>query len=66
MAIVRIKEIIGVSPHSFDDALKQAIERITQKEGVTGVKIINWSLDIKEGRVVAYKVNLKYAYTKEE
>ena len=63
MAIVKIKEIIGTSPTSFEEALKNAIDHIiVQKQNVTGAKVIGQTVEIKEGKIVEYKVNLKVAY----
>lgn len=63
MALIKIKELIGTSSKSFDDALKQAINQACeQKKNVTGAKIVRQTVEIKDGQVVEYKVNLKIAY----
>jgi len=63
MAIIKIKEIIGTSPQSFEDALSKAIEHIcSQKKNVTGAKIVSQTVEIKDGKIVEYKVNVKVAY----
>jgi len=63
MAVVKVKELIGTSPNSFDDALNQAISQTCeQKKNVTGAKIIAQNVEIKDGKIVEYKVNLKVAY----
>jgi len=63
MAIVKIKEIIGTSPTSFEEALKNAIDHIiAQKQNVTGAKIVGQTVEIKNGKIAEYKVNLKVAY----
>jgi len=67
MAIVKIKEIIGTSPTGFEEALKSAIDHIvTQKQNVTGAKVAGQTVEIKDGKIVEYKVNLKVAYRWEE
>jgi hypothetical protein len=63
MALVKVKEVIGTSPNSFDEALKEAIKEICQqKQNVSGVKIVGMTVDIKNGEISQYKVNVKYAY----
>jgi len=63
MALVKVKEVIGISPNSFDEALKEAIREICgQKQNVSGVKIVGWTVNVKEGQISEYKVNVKYAY----
>jgi len=63
MAIIKIKEVIGTSPNSFDEALKEAVKAIcSEKKNVTGVKIVGQTVEIRNGEIVEYKVNVKYAY----
>jgi len=63
MALVKIKEAIGISPKSFEDAIKQVVKEIcSQKENVGGIKVKGLTVDIKNGKIVAYKANVKYAY----
>jgi len=63
MSIVKIKEVIGISPHSFEDALKEAIKQVCeQKKNVTGAKILGQSVTIRDGEIVEYKVNVNVAY----
>jgi hypothetical protein len=63
MAIVKVKEIIGTSPNSFEEAFQNAIAHACEeKKNVTGAKIISQTATIEEGRVVEYKVNVKIAY----
>ena len=63
MAIIKIRELIGASPKSFDDALHQVIEFVGKdKYNLTGIKVISQSVDLDKGQIVAYKVNVKAAY----
>ncbi len=63
MTLIKVKELIGTSPKSFEDALKQAISQACQqKKNITGVSIIGQNVEIKDGRIVEYKVNFKMAY----
>ncbi len=67
MAVVKIKEIIGISKKSFEDALKEAIKVATkQKRNVTGAKILGQSVVIKNGKILEYRVNVNIAYLWEE
>ena len=67
MALVKIRELIGTSSESFDDALKQVINHELKKEkNVTGVKIVAQSVAIENGEIKEYKVNVKVAYKWEE
>lgn len=63
MAIIKIKEIIGTSPKSFEEAIKEAINHAAgMKKNVTGAKVVSQTVDIKNGRIEAYKVAVKIAY----
>ncbi|MFH0906905.1 MAG: dodecin family protein [bacterium] len=63
MTIIKVKELIGTSPKSFEDALKEAIKYATEmKKNVTWAKIVDQNIKIKDGQIVKYNVNLKVAY----
>ncbi|OGZ33679.1 MAG: hypothetical protein A2Y98_01965 [Candidatus Portnoybacteria bacterium RBG_19FT_COMBO_36_7] len=63
MTIIKIRELIGVSEKSFEDALKNIVEHETGKgKNVTGAKVISQSVSVEDGKVREYKVNAKLAY----
>ena len=63
MPVIKVKELIGTSPESFEDALKQAImQTAEQHKNVTGVRIMHQSVDVNDGSIVEYKVNVRVAY----
>lgn len=63
MAIVKIRELIGISAKSFEDALKQIVDFVGKdKHNLTGLKIVDQSVSLDKGQIVEYKVNVKAAY----
>lgn len=63
MALIKVKEVIGTSPRSFQQALDNAVKYAhDQKKNVTGVKVLSQTAEVQEGKVVEYKVNVKIAY----
>jgi len=67
MAIIKIRELLGTSPKSFDDALQKVIDFVGKdKYNLTGIKIIDQSVSLDKGQIVEYKVNVKVAYKWEE
>jgi hypothetical protein len=67
MAIIKIREVIGTSEKSFEDALKTLVEhQVKAGKKVTGAKILSESAEIKDGKIIEYKVNAKVAYKWEE
>jgi|YelNatPaOPRAMG01_1025707.scaffolds.fasta_scaffold25985_4 hypothetical protein len=67
MAIIKLRKIIGTSPKSFDDALKNIIEFVGKdKYNLTGVKIVDQSVALEKGKIVEYKIVADVAYKWEE
>lgn len=67
MAVVKVKEIIGVSSKGFHEAFQNALDQACdQKENVTGAEILNHTADLENGKVTQYKVDVKVAYRWEE
>lgn len=67
MAIVKIRELIGISNKSFEDALHQVvIHELKSEKNITGAKILAQSVDIANGKITNYKVNVNVAYKWEE
>jgi flavin-binding protein dodecin len=67
MAIIKIRELIGTSEKSFEDALKKIVDhQVKAGKNVTGAKVLNQSVEVSGGDIVAYKVNVRVAYKWEE
>lgn len=67
MSLIKVKEVIGTSPNSFEEAFRNALKyACSKKQNVTGAKILSQTTTVKDGKVVEYKVNVKYAYLWEE
>lgn len=65
--IIKVREVVGTSPKSFDDALQNAIHHaLLYQKKLSGVKIVGQSVDVKDGKISEYKVNAKLAYVWEE
>lgn len=63
MAIIKIRELLGTSTKSFEDALQQVVDFVGKdKHNLTGLKIIDQSVGLDKGQIVEYKVNVKAAY----
>jgi dodecin len=63
MAVARITEIISGSKKSFDDAVKQGVDRANKTlKNVTGVWIKDQSCVIDKGKIVEYRVAMKVTF----
>jgi flavin-binding protein dodecin len=63
-AVVRITEIVGSSPNSFSEAVRNAVKAAAQTlRGIRGVEVISSNADVDEnGDLSLYKVNCKIAF----
>ncbi|HWM03916.1 MAG TPA: dodecin family protein [Actinophytocola sp.] len=63
-AVVRISEIVGSSPNSFSDAVRNAVRGAAETvRGIQGVEVISSNADVDEnGNLSLYKVNCKIAF----
>ncbi len=65
--VVKIIELIGVSPKSFEDAVSQAVIRASKTvKNISGVDVIGQSAKVKGGKVAEFRVNLKVAFVVED
>ena len=64
--VVKIIELVGESPKSFEEATKTAVERAVKTlRGVVGIDVKGFSMKIKNGKVVAYRSNVNVAFVLE-
>jgi dodecin len=63
-AVVRITEIVGSSPNSFSDAVRNAVRFASQTiRNIRGVEVISSNADVDgNGNLTLYKVNCKIAF----
>lgn len=59
MSVARVSEISSTSEKSFEDAMQQGISRANKTlRNVKGAWIKEQQLDIEDGRVTRYRVNM--------
>jgi flavin-binding protein dodecin len=59
MAVARQTQIIGASPHSWEDAVRQALERANQTlRNITGMEVIKENAAVDNGKIVEYRSTL--------
>ena len=59
MSVARVTEISATSEKSFEDAIRQGVERATQTlRGVTSAWIKEQEVRLRDGKVTEYKVNM--------
>jgi flavin-binding protein dodecin len=61
--VARVTEISAVSPNGFEDATKVGIDRATQTlRNVTSAWVKEQRVDINDGSIVNYQVNLMVTF----
>ncbi len=66
MSVARVTEISSTSTQSFEDAIKQGIERATSSlRGVTSAWVKEQQVRLRDGQVTEYQVNLKITFVLE-
>jgi flavin-binding protein dodecin len=66
-AVIRITEVVGSSPNSFSDAVRNAVRAASETlRGIRGVEVISSNADVDgNGNLTLYKVNCKIAFVVE-
>ena len=63
MTTIKIIELVGSSPSSWEDAVQKAVNEASKTiKGLRGVDVINQTAVIKDGKIVEYRANVKLAF----
>lgn len=63
MSVAKITEISSSSTVSFEDAIKEGIKRASKTlHNITGAWVSEQKVDLKDGKITAYRVNLKLTF----
>jgi flavin-binding protein dodecin len=63
MSVAKVTEISASSPTSFEDAIATGIDRANKTlDKVKGAWVSELKVDVEDGRVVAYRVNMKVTF----
>lgn len=66
MPVVKVLELVGQSQKDWSDAANQAVREAASKvPNISGVEVLNWTANVKNGSIVEYKTNVKVAYLDE-
>lgn len=63
MSVARVTEITASSKKSFQDAIEKGIERASKTlKNVEGAWIQDQKIVVEDGKIVAYRVNMKVTF----
>ncbi|MDQ3877152.1 MAG: dodecin family protein [Actinomycetota bacterium] len=62
--VVKITELVGSSPNSFSDAVRNAVKEASKTiRGIQGVEVMSSNASVNDsGELTNYKVNVKIAF----
>jgi len=61
--VVKVIELVGSSPTSFSDAVRNAVSTAAQTlRNITGVDVLSSSATVEDGQISLYKVQVKIAF----
>ena len=62
--VVKITELVGSSPQSFSDAVRNAVKEASKTiRGIQGVEVLQSNASVgDDGELTLYKVNVKIAF----
>ena len=63
MSVAKISEISSTSTKGFEDAIEKGIQRASRTlEGLTGAWVNEMKVDISNGKITDYRVNLRVTF----
>ena len=63
MSIAKVIKVIGTSPTSAEDAIQQGLAKVSKSvHNISGLKVVEWTLDVADNKVTAHKVTLEVAF----
>lgn len=63
MWVSKVNELIGSSPHGFEEAARSVVERANRTlRGITGIEVIEKRIKVKDGRIDEYRVRLRLVF----
>lgn len=63
MSVAKVTEITSSSKKSFEDAVEEGIKRANKTlDNITSAWVKEMKVDVKDGKVEAYRVNMKVTF----
>lgn len=63
MSVAKVTELSGTSQNSFDDAVKQVIDRANKTlRNVQGAWVKDMNVEVENGNITGYRVNLEITF----
>jgi flavin-binding protein dodecin len=67
MAVIKVVELVGISPTSWEDAAKNAVDEAGKTvRDIGGLDVMNQTAIVKDGVITEYRANVKISFVVEE
>jgi flavin-binding protein dodecin len=67
MGVIKVVELVGTSPTSWEDAARNAVtEAAKTVRNISGLDVVNQTARVKDGNITEYRANVKIAFVVEE
>ena len=67
MAVARVTQVIGASPHSWEDAVRNALERANKTlRGITGIEVLKENAAVESGKIAEYRATVQVTFVLED
>jgi len=61
--VLKVIELMGTSPNSWEEASKNAIAKAAETlRGISGADVVGQNVVVKDGKIAEYRVDLKVAF----
>ena len=66
MPVVKIVELIGISPKGWNEAVENAVNEAAKTiRNIKGVHVTTWTAKVEKNKIVEYRAVVKVAFTVE-
>lgn len=63
MAVLKVIELVGTSPNSWEEAADNAVKKAAESlRGIVGADVVGQNVVVKDGAITEYRVDLKVAF----
>ncbi len=63
MSVVKVIELIGTSPNSWEEACKNALSVAAKSiRGIVGIDVVHFTTKVEDNKIVAFRANVKVAF----
>jgi dodecin len=67
MAVVKVVELVGTSPKSWEDAVQQVVQEASASlRHITGIDLVHQTAHCVEGKITEYRATVHVAFRVEE